>query len=87
MTNVNLKKKKGRYGTLVLCPVCGVWYGEGNLKKHITQMSQRELARVFGGMLDHVSNEHCFSRRVVLRMMPHYSFRRRHMKNKEVFEI
>jgi hypothetical protein len=70
------------------CPVCGSLRLPHTMKMHITQTSQRELAKSFEIMIDCAKGKpYNFSPMVALRQMPHTAFRRRNMKGKKVFEF
>lgn len=58
------------------------------MKLHITNASKVELYNAMKPMMDQSQGGYIkFSSVQVMRNSPHYAFRRKHIKNKKVFEL
>lgn len=73
---------------IIKCPVCSEKYWNHAMKLHITNAGGVEIRKTMERMMEASKNKpYTFSPLIVLRNCPHYAFRKRHIKNKKVFEL
>lgn len=70
---------------LIKCPVCKILYWSHTIKGHITNMGAREVYYLVNDLVNYSMEKKI--RPIIFLQCRHYNYRRKHIKNKKVFEL